>query len=367
MTADELAVVVGAAAAQELDSALLRIKHCLGQLNDELVWRCSQRSLNSIGNLILHLCGNLRQWIVAGVGGSSDVRNRPAEFAERGPIPKEELLRRLEAAVKDAKGILEGVDARQLAEVRRIQGFDVTGAAAIFSSVPHFRGHTQEIVHMTRLQLGDAYKFAWAPATPEQGATPSQVETETESTKELKEMPAQPINEREEKVLEFLDRLLQQKPVSVLLDAAVARVEQRLRADPEAAMAWEPIPLDVYGTPLPGSIQSGWVFILRADRATGAERHPNSRQRMMSYRGSGDLQTRAGERWVANLLGSAPSLPLERRWISIPENVWHQAVTPEENWVVVSFHTVPADELMEERPDASDAGSTRQRRYSDMT
>jgi hypothetical protein len=55
-------------------------------------------------------------------------------------------------------------------EPRRIQGFDVTGAAAIFDSVPHFRGHTQEIVHMTRLQLGDAYKFAWTPTTPEQGA-----------------------------------------------------------------------------------------------------------------------------------------------------------------------------------------------------
>ena len=59
---------------------------------------------------------------------------------------------------------------RQLAEVRRIQGFDVSGAVAIFDSVPHFRGHTQEIVHMTRLQLGEAYKFAWTPTTPEQGA-----------------------------------------------------------------------------------------------------------------------------------------------------------------------------------------------------
>ena len=63
-----------------------------------------------------------------------------------------------------------GVDARQLAEPRRIQGFDVTGAGAVFDSVPHFRGHTQEIVHMTRSQLGDAYRFAWRPATPEQGA-----------------------------------------------------------------------------------------------------------------------------------------------------------------------------------------------------
>ena len=172
MTADELAAAVGIAAAHELDSALKRIQHCLDQLNDEQVWWRSRPSLNSVGNLILHLCGNLRQWIVAGVGSASDVRNRPAEFTERGPIPKEELLRRLEAIVKEAKQVLESIDARQLVEVRRIQGFDVTGVAAIFDSIPHFRGHTQEIVHITRLQLGDAYRFAWQPTTPEQGAAP---------------------------------------------------------------------------------------------------------------------------------------------------------------------------------------------------
>jgi hypothetical protein len=170
MTADELAAVVGAAAAHELGSALGRIKHCLGQLNDEQVWHRSQPGLNSIGNLVLHLCGNLRQWVVAGLGGAGDFRDRPAEFAERGPIQKEELLRRLETGVEEAKRILAGVDARQLTEARRIQGFDVTGLAAVFDSVPHFRGHTQEIVHMTRLLLGDAYKFAWTPTTPEQGA-----------------------------------------------------------------------------------------------------------------------------------------------------------------------------------------------------
>jgi hypothetical protein len=170
MTAEELAGVVGAAAAHELQSALERIKHCLGQLNDEQVWRRSQPGLNSIGNLILHLCGNVRQWIVAGIGGGADARDRPAEFAERGPIPKDELLHRLEAVVAEAQRVLTAVDARQLVQERRIQGFDVSGIAAILSSVPHFRGHTQEIIHMTRLQLGDAYRFAWKPGTAEQGA-----------------------------------------------------------------------------------------------------------------------------------------------------------------------------------------------------
>jgi hypothetical protein len=174
-------------------------------------------------------------------------------------------------------------------------------------------------------------------------------------------------DEREEKVLEFLDRLLQGKPVRAILDAVVARVEQKLRADPAAVMAWEPVPLDVYGTPLPGAIRSSWVFILRADVATGAERHPNSRQRMMSYQGAGDLQTRPGERWESHYLDSDPQLPLQQRWISIPANVWHQAVTPAADWVVASFHTVPDEELVEERPHHFGSGSTQQRKYLEMT
>lgn len=168
MTADELAAAVGTAAVNELDAALGRINHCLDQLTDEQVWSRSDSGLNSIGNLILHLGGNLRQWIVAGIGGAADTRNRPAEFAARGSISKDELIRGLSGAVEEAKRVLAGADARQLVAPRRIQGFDVNGLAAIFDSVPHFRGHTQEIVHMTRLMLGDAYRFAWTP-TPDQG------------------------------------------------------------------------------------------------------------------------------------------------------------------------------------------------------
>ena len=170
MTADELAAAVGTEAGNELASALSRIKHCLEQLNDQQIWWRSQPALNSIGNLVLHLCGNVRQWIIAGIGGAEDVRHRPSEFSERGPIAKAELLRRLESIVDEAKAVLKRVTAEQLVAVRRIQGFNETALTALFNSVPHFRGHTQEIVHMTRLQLGDAYKMAWTPATVEEGA-----------------------------------------------------------------------------------------------------------------------------------------------------------------------------------------------------
>ena len=148
------------------------------------------------------------------------------------------------------------------------------------------------------------------------------------------------------------------------IDPIIARVEHKLRESPGDVLAWEAIPLDRYRNPLPESIRSSWVFVLRANIATGAERHPNSHQRMMSYRGHGDFQTRPGDDWVSHHLTSNPAAPLEERWISIPPNVWHQGVVGPDHWAVVSFHTVLEHELIEERPAAGAAGPPRQRHYS---
>ena len=136
--------------------------------------------------------------------------------------------------------------------------------------------------------------------------------------------------------------------------------------DPHAIEAWEPIPLETYGGLLPSAIRSSWVFILRAGVTTGAERHPNSHQRMMSWNGQGDFQVHDGQRWQSHFMVSDRDAPLENRWISIPPNVWHQGVVSAKDWVVVSFHTVPAADLVEERPDASDPSNIRRRRYVEV-
>jgi len=171
------------------------------------------------------------------------------------------------------------------------------------------------------------------------------------------------MDEEELKILRTLDAIARQESISVVIDSVVLRVERKLTQDHEAFLAWETVPLATYGEMLPDMICSSWVFILRAQVNTGAERHPNSRQRMMSYRGSGDLQVWDRERWRSNHLVSNSDAEIERRWISITPNAWHRAIVPEENWVVVSFHTVPEDELVEERPDATDTELTYQRRY----
>jgi hypothetical protein len=155
---------------RRLAACLDRIKHCVAQLEEGQLWWRPHESMNSIANIILHLCGNVKQWLVVGVTQGADTRNRPQEFGERGGVSKAELLRRLEAVVAEAEAVLVGLSDEQLLEPRRIQGFDETVLSATFDSIAHFNGHTQEIVYVTRLQLGDAYRFAWVPATPEQGA-----------------------------------------------------------------------------------------------------------------------------------------------------------------------------------------------------
>lgn len=166
-TVKELSNAVCSDACEELGAALQLIKHCVNQLTDDQLWWRPSESMNSIANLLLHLCGNLRQWIVSGVGGAADVRERQKEFDERSSTPKEELMQQVEAAIAEVKTVLTGISSEELLRVRRIQGNDVTGMQAIFHSVAHFRGHTQEIVHMTRCQRGDSYEFDFVPTTAE--------------------------------------------------------------------------------------------------------------------------------------------------------------------------------------------------------
>jgi hypothetical protein len=172
------------------------------------------------------------------------------------------------------------------------------------------------------------------------------------------------MTEEERSRLEALDAVLQSEDMRKHIGSVVERVRGELIQKLEAVMTWEPIPLSVFGRALPVGIRSAWVFVLRAGADTGAERHLNSHQRMMSFEGSGDMKTGEPGNWQSNVLVSNPEARLERRWISIPPNTWHRPVIAENaDWAVVSFHTVPAEELIEERPDDSSKDATKQMRY----
>ena len=174
------------------------------------------------------------------------------------------------------------------------------------------------------------------------------------------------ITNEERETLAILDSFLKKKSVVEKIDPIAARVQQKLVDDSESLLTFEPVPLEVYGEGLPTEIQSSWVFVLRANVTTGAERHPNSIQRVMSYRGVADLQMWDDNIWRSHILVPDLDADIEKRWATVPINVWHKPVVQNANWIVVSFHTVPAEELIEERPESADMKQTRQRRYLDQ-
>jgi uncharacterized damage-inducible protein DinB len=130
---------------------LPKIERCLDQLSDEQVWWRSNPDSNSIGNLLLHISGNARQWIVSGLGGETDSRQRQSEFEERGTIARDELLTRLRKTVAEVDGVLAAFDSRRLLDNYRIQGTETTALAAIFHVTEHFAMHTGQIILLTKM------------------------------------------------------------------------------------------------------------------------------------------------------------------------------------------------------------------------
>jgi hypothetical protein len=143
--------------------------------------------------------------------------------------------------------------------------------------------------------------------------------------------------------------------------ATLDRVQGELTAHPSQPQAWEPVPLEVLGTPVPAPIKSCWVFVLRGAGVFGAERHPNSHQRTIALSGSARFEVFEGGEWSPRPVDAATP---GRESISIPPNTWHRITIGPEGFVSCSFHTVPADELIEETPvNAEDLSVTRERRY----
>ena len=136
--------------ANKLKQLCSRILECLNRLNAGQVWYRGASNDNAIGNLVLHLCGNVRQWIGAAVGGTPDIRVRDREFAARGDISPAELAERLEATVEEAVHILSAVTPLRLGERVSVQNYDVTVLEAIYHVVEHFAQHTGQILFITK-------------------------------------------------------------------------------------------------------------------------------------------------------------------------------------------------------------------------
>lgn len=128
-----------------------RIVKCLAELTEEEVWQRPNDVSNSIGNLILHLCGNIRQYAISSLGGKEDTRERDKEFSATGGYTKAELLNKLETTVAEAIQTIKDSTEENLLLVRSVQGFTYSGIGIIVHVTEHYSYHTGQIVFWTKL------------------------------------------------------------------------------------------------------------------------------------------------------------------------------------------------------------------------
>ena len=144
---------------QLVDEYWPRLRSCVESLTEEQVWWRPNEVSNSVGNLLLHLNGNVRQWLVASFNGGEETRNRPAEFAQRQVIPAAALLRILGATVEEASVVLSRLTEADLISTRHIQGYTVTGLNAVYHVVEHFGMHYGQILYISKLVRGEDLGF----------------------------------------------------------------------------------------------------------------------------------------------------------------------------------------------------------------
>ena len=136
-----------------------RIQRCVSELtNDEIWWRAHENN-NSVGNLLIHLTGNLGQFVLSGIGGGQDTRNREREFGERTHVPKEELVRQLESAMMETDRILGQFDPRRLLDHTNLLNRERTFLEVMAIVVEHFALHVGQIIYITKLKTGKELNF----------------------------------------------------------------------------------------------------------------------------------------------------------------------------------------------------------------
>lgn len=137
---------------RRLDEGEERIARCLGLLSHERIWERPNAHLASLGNLVLHLCGNVGQWVNSTLGGQADLRERDLEFQQT-DIPKDELLKTLGKVLAEARLVIRGLSDEQITRTYRVQGFQESGTAILVHVTEHFSYHTGQISLHAKLAL----------------------------------------------------------------------------------------------------------------------------------------------------------------------------------------------------------------------
>ncbi|MBV6644734.1 MAG: DUF1572 family protein [Cyclobacteriaceae bacterium] len=134
-----------------LDESTRMVLKCLDELSEKDIWRRPNEESNSIGNLIVHLCGNITQYVISSLGDRPDQRDRDSEFSQDINVSKKELIQQLTATVEEARTIIGNSDSQVLLKKRGVQGFFFSGTGIAIHVMEHYSYHTGQIAFYTKL------------------------------------------------------------------------------------------------------------------------------------------------------------------------------------------------------------------------
>lgn len=134
-----------------VQESMMKLQSCVDKLTLEQIWYRPNENTLSIGNTLLHLNGNVRQYILAGLAGGEDTRQRSKEFSERSVISKDDLLSPLKKTMQEVDQYLVQLDIEALTTIRPVQCFDESGVGILIHVVEHFSYHVGQVVYITKM------------------------------------------------------------------------------------------------------------------------------------------------------------------------------------------------------------------------
>ncbi len=134
-----------------IEESTNRIIKCLQEIDETEIWKFPNNNLNSIGNLMLHLCGNIRQYIISALGEIEDTRERDKEFSTKTGYTKSDLVNKLKNTIDEAARIIKNIDEKRLTNIYSVQGFNLSGIGIIIHVTEHYSYHTGQIAFWTKL------------------------------------------------------------------------------------------------------------------------------------------------------------------------------------------------------------------------
>ena len=135
------------------------IRIALSKIEEKEIWKRQNQALNPLGNQLLHICGNMTQYVLSGLGRERDNRERDIEFSTEDGYTSDDLLQQLLGTTQRASAVINEASEADLLLVYKVQGFEFSGIGLVLHAVEHFSYHTGQIAIQVKLAIDKPLGF----------------------------------------------------------------------------------------------------------------------------------------------------------------------------------------------------------------